>query len=117
MPVNKPRVRVPRFEGFRPRSPEASRVGAANRRQNTIPEVLLRAALRSTGIRYRSNVRALPGCPDLILVGHRIAVFCDGDLWHGRHWRDRKDKLRAGWNAAYWVPKIERNRRRDREVT
>jgi DNA mismatch endonuclease (patch repair protein) len=44
-------------------------------------------------------------------------VFCDGDFWHGRHWQTRKDKLAAGWNAAYWVAKIARNRRRDRQVS
>jgi DNA mismatch endonuclease (patch repair protein) len=110
-------VSVPRYANFRPRSAETSRVGASNRREDTIPEVLLRSALRARGVRYRSNVNSLPGCPDLILVQHRIAVFCDGDFWHGRNWAVRKSKLGAGWNAAYWVAKIERNRQRDREVT
>lgn len=53
----------------------------------------------------------------MVLVQHRIAVFCDGDFWHGRNWTARKSKLGAGWNAEYWVTKIERNRQRDREVT
>ena len=110
-------VSVPRYDNYHPRSTETSRVGVGNRRQDTTPEVLLRKALRAAGIRFRSNVKALPGCPDLILVQHRVAVFCDGDFWHGRDWATRKNKLRAGWNAAYWVPKIERNRQRDREVT
>jgi DNA mismatch endonuclease (patch repair protein) len=117
MSVNWSLVPVPRYEALRPRSPATSRVGVANRRQNTIPETLIRTAFRSAGIRYRSNVISLPGCPDFILKEHRIAVFCDGDFWHGRYWKDRKERLRAGWNAAYWVAKIERNRQRDREVT
>jgi DNA mismatch endonuclease, patch repair protein len=91
-------------------------MGASNRRQNTTPEIVLRAALRALGCRYRSNVKGLPGCPDLILVNHRVAVFCDGDFWHGRRWPQRKAKLASGWNAEYWVAKIGRNRQRDRIV-
>lgn len=108
---------VPRYKNFRPRTADTSRVGASNRRQDTTPEILLRAALRASGVRFRSHVKTLPGCPDLILVQHRVAVFCDGDFWHGRHWAKRKSKLLAGWNAEYWVAKIERNRQRDRAVT
>lgn len=108
---------MPRYGGFRPRGAAASRVGAGNRRQDTTPEILLRKALRAVGIRYRSNVKRLPGCPDLILTKYRVAVFCDGDFWHGREWSKRKTKLLAGWNAEYWVAKIQQNRARDREVT
>lgn len=117
MAAKKNALSVPRFESYRPRTAEASRVGAGNRRQDTTPEILLRVALRAVGVRYRSNVRALPGCPDFVLARDRIAVFCDGDFWHGRCWSERKSKLLAGWNAEYWVPKIERNRARDRSVT
>ena len=116
MPARKSAPSVPRYDNFRPRSKAASRVGASNRRQDTTPEILLRTALRAHGVRFRSNVKTLPGCPDLILVRERIAVFCDGDFWHGRHWSKRKPKLLAGWNAEYWVAKIERNRARDRSV-
>jgi DNA mismatch endonuclease (patch repair protein) len=116
MPTRKSASSVPRYENFRPRSSEASRVGASNRRQDTTPEILLRAALRASGVRFRANVKTLPGCPDLALVHDRIAVFCDGDFWHGRHWLRRRQQLAAGWNAEYWVAKIERNRVRDREV-
>jgi DNA mismatch endonuclease (patch repair protein) len=52
----------------------------------------------------------------VILVDHRVAVFCDGDFWHGRSWQQRKAKLASGWNADYWVAKIGRNRQRDRIV-
>jgi DNA mismatch endonuclease (patch repair protein) len=117
MPAKKNAVLVPRYENYRPRSAETSRVGASNRRQDTTPEILLRTALRTCGVRYRSNVKTLPGCPDVILVRDRIAVFCDGDFWHGRNWSKRKPKLLSGWNAEYWVAKIERNRARDRRVT
>src|SRR5688572_25040332 len=115
MPAKK-KGSVPRYENFRARNDAASQVGAGNRRQDTTPEILLRKALRALGVRYRSHVKALPGCPDLILVERGAAVFCDGDFWHGRYWSERKSKLEAGWNATYWVPKIERNRQRDRQV-
>jgi DNA mismatch endonuclease (patch repair protein) len=52
----------------------------------------------------------------VILVDHRVAVFCDGDFWHGRSWQQRKAQLASGWNAEYWVAKIGRNRQRDRIV-
>ena len=117
MPAMKIKLTVPRYENYRPRSAEASRVGTGNRRQDTTPEILLRKALWATGVRYRLHPAALPGRPDLAIVRHRVAVFCDGDFWHGRQWRSRKDKLAAGWNASYWIAKIDRNRRRDRQVT
>jgi DNA mismatch endonuclease, patch repair protein len=116
MPPKKTQPAVPGYANYRPRNDAASRVGAGNRRQNTIPEVLLRRALRMLGFRYRSNVKRLPGCPDVALIDHRVAVFCDGDFWHGRFWSRRKAKLAAGWNADYWVAKIQRNRQRDRSM-
>jgi DNA mismatch endonuclease (patch repair protein) len=42
-------------------------------------------------------------------------VFCDGDFWHGRDWEERREKLKAGANAEYWVAKIGRNIERDRK--
>lgn len=117
MPAKKGKGSVPRYENFRPRSATTSRVGAGNRRQDTTPEILLRKALWAAGVRYRLHPPALPGRPDLVIVRHHVAVFCDGDFWHGRRWIARKDKLAAGWNSSYWVAKIERNRQRDRRVT
>ncbi len=58
----------------------------------------------------------LPGKPDLVFMQSRIVVFVDGDYWHGRRWTVRKQKLTEGTNAAYWVAKIEGNRKRDRKT-
>jgi len=55
----------------------------------------------------------LPGCPDIVFPGARLAIFCDGDFWHGRDWPIRRIKLKRGHNAAYWIPKIEGNIQRD----
>lgn len=117
MPASKEKISVPRYENFRPRSVATSRVGAGNRRQDTTPEIALRKALWAAGIRYRLGSGTLPGRPDLVISKYRVAVFCDGDFWHGRRWGERKRRLAVGWNAAYWLAKIERNRSRDREVT
>ena len=46
-----------------------------------------------------------------------MAIFCDGDFWHGRNWPERRRRLAAGSNPGYWLAKIERNRERDREAT
>jgi len=56
----------------------------------------------------------LPGRPDVVITGHRVAVFCDGDFWHGRDWARRRAMLLRGSNSKYWVAKILANRKRDR---
>jgi DNA mismatch endonuclease, patch repair protein len=58
-------------------------------------------------------VRSLPGCPDIVFQRVKLAVFCDGDFWHGRDWAQRKLKLSRGTNGRYWLAKIERNMARD----
>ncbi len=65
-------------------------------------------------MRYRKNVRTLPGKPDIVFPKDRVVVFCDGDFWHGRDWQRLSKKLRTGTNPSYWLPKIEGNRNRDR---
>lgn len=64
-------------------------------------------------MRFRKNVKSLPGIPDIVFSGQRVAVFCDGDFWHGRRWDEQKLKLARGNNAAYWLSKIESNIQRD----
>lgn len=78
------------------------------RQKDTAPELALRAALHRRGLRYRKNVKALPGSPDVVFVGPKLAVFVDGDFWHGRDFEAWKEKLQPFWRA-----KIERNIERD----
>jgi DNA mismatch endonuclease (patch repair protein) len=66
------------------------------------------------GLRFRKNVRDLPGRPDIVFRRHRVAVFCDGDFWHGRNWIQRRRKLKQGANSSYWVAKIRANIERDK---
>ena len=83
------------------------------RSSNTSIEILLRKALWREGIRYRKNVNTLPGSPDIAVTKYKIAIFCDGEFWHGKNWETRKDFIKT--NRDYWIPKIERNIDRDNE--
>lgn len=79
------------------------------RQKDTAPELALRSALHRRGLRFRKNVRGLPGSPDVVFPVAKVAVFVDGDFWHGRDF--------AAWSAKlqpFWKAKIERNIERDR---
>ena len=70
-------------------------------------------------LRYRVNYKKLPGKPDVVFTKCRIAVFCDGDFWHGHNWAIRgleslEEEL-AGY-SDFWRNKIEHNIARDAEV-
>ena len=104
----------PSYKGYTPSSAKTSRVLRAVKSQDTRPEVMLRKELWDRGLRYRLHPKGLPGRPDLVFVAARVAVFCDGDFWHGRDWPARRTKLSSGANADYWIAKIEANMRRDR---
>lgn len=83
--------------------------------KDTSIELVLRKALWHKGIRYRKNYKELPGKPDIAITKYRIAVFCDSHFWHGYDWKNRNQRIKS--NREYWIPKIERNIQRDREVT
>lgn len=79
--------------------------------RNTGPERRVRAALRAAGIGYRLGGQGLPGRPDVVMKGRRIAVFVHGCFWHGHDCPRGARQPKA--NAAYWAAKIDRNRARD----
>lgn len=90
--------------------------------RDTTPEMLLRRALWSRGVRYRLCRMDLPGKPDIVFPSRRLCVFVDGDFWHGNQWRRRglpslDDQFRDATNRDYWLKKIRRNVERDRRVT
>jgi DNA mismatch endonuclease (patch repair protein) len=71
-------------------------------------EMAVRSAIFAHGLRFRVNVRSLPGCPDIVFPRSRIAVFLDGDFWHGYQFNS--------WSATLtprWREKIDKTRRRD----
>lgn len=86
------------------------------RSENTAIEIILRKALWKKGYRYRKNVNNLPGKPDIVLPKYKIAIFCDGEFFHGKDWELLKLKLFNSNNSEYWLKKIERNRERDNEI-
>ena len=80
---------------------------------NTKIEIKLRKALWHRGIRYRKNYKKLPGKPDIAITKYKIAIFCDGDFWHGKD--NCENKIQN--NKKYWQEKIKKNKERDLEVT
>lgn len=78
-------------------------------------ELLLRKALWEKGLRYRKNVKSVFGHPDIVFIGKKVAVFCDSEFWHGYDWERRKEDFKV--RQDFWIPKIERNMQRDKEVT
>lgn len=74
-------------------------------------ETALARALWQRGYRYRRNDKRLPGSPDIAILKYRIAIFVDGEFWHGKDWETRKGRLKR--NRAYWIEKIEENMARD----
>ena len=86
----------------------------AIRGKDTSIELKLRNELWSRGVRYRKNCKQVYGHPDLAFIGKKVAVFCDSEFWHGFDWVNRKESIRT--NREYWIPKIERNIERDKEV-
>ncbi len=77
-------------------------------------ELMLRKELWSRGIRYRKNVTGIIGKPDIVFKTKKVAVFCDSEFWHGYDWEHRKKDFKS--NKDFWIPKIERNIKRDEEV-
>lgn len=88
----------------------------ANRGRDTGPEIALRSALHSGGLRFRKNVRLDLGDrrrvrPDIVFPGVRLVVFVDGCFWHGC----QKHRSLPTSNASFWKDKIEGTARRDQQ--
>jgi DNA mismatch endonuclease (patch repair protein) len=79
--------------------------------RDTAPELKVRKALTALGARYRLHRADLPGKPDIVMPGRRLAIFVHGCFWHGH---DCARGARAPkTNREYWATKIARNRARD----
>jgi DNA mismatch endonuclease, patch repair protein len=109
--------KVPSFAGLRPASALCSRIKRANRSRNTRQEVALQKELSGLGLQYQKNAADISGRPDIVFSNAHLAVFCDGDFWHGRNWSVLRRNLAQGTNAEYWCAKISRNIKRDKEIT
>ncbi len=82
--------------------------------RDTSIEIALSKALWHRGFRLRRNQKGIYGHPDISSKKLKIAIFCDGDFWHGWDWEERRDKIKS--NQTYWIPKIEHNMDKDDEV-
>jgi len=78
------------------------------RTKDTDIEVRVRSALHRHGLRFRKHVQDLPGRPDIVFPRARVAVFVDGDFWHGRDFDNWRDSV-----SSFWQKKIDINRARD----
>ena len=98
-----------------------SKIMSHVRSRDTKPELALRRAVHARGARYRIHPRDVIGKPDLVVRSRKVAVFVDGDLWHGNpaEWQRRGRRNLAAMfpnRTEFWVTKIERNMARDEEV-
>ena len=91
-----------------------SRMMAGIGPRHTKPERVVRHALTRAGFRYRLHRKDLPGAPDVVLPGRRLAIFVHGCFWH-RHAGCRLAKL-PSTNREFWATKLERNAERDRRA-
>ncbi len=109
------KIIVPRFKkelGFIT-TPERSILMSKIKGSKTKPEQKLRKAIWAAGIRYRVNVKKLPGAPDIVISKSKLVIFVDGEFWHGFNWKEKRKKIKT--NREFWLPKIERNMQRDKE--
>jgi DNA mismatch endonuclease (patch repair protein) len=91
-----------------------SRIMRSIRGSDTGPERVVRSALHRRGFRFRVNVKALPGTPDIVLPALRTVILVHGCFWH-RHGRCRLASV-PRTRPEYWTAKFAANRRRDRRV-
>lgn len=87
---------------------------SANKGKGNKLEILFGKSLWNAGIRYRKNDKTVFGKPDFVIRKMKIAIFCDGEFWHGRNWETKKSDHKS--NREFWHSKIERNIERDKEV-
>lgn len=88
-----------------------SAVMAKVKGRGTKPELKVRKALTALGVRYRLNRKDLPGSPDVVMAGRRLAIFVHGCFWHG-HDCARGSRVPKA-NRDYWLAKVARNKARD----
>lgn len=88
---------------------QRSRLMSRVKGKDTGIELIVRSELHKRGLRFRKHIKKLPGTPDIVFVKKKIAIFIDGDFWHGYRFNRWKKKL-----TPYWEHKIENNIKRDK---
>ena len=87
----------------------------AVKNKGTKIETMLQKELWHRGLRYRKNAKTVYGKPDIVFIGKKVAVFCDSEFFHGYDWEIKSKEIKS--NREFWIPKIEKNMQRDKEVT
>ena len=86
------------------------------RSKDTVPERLIMSELRKRKIYFAKHVEIITGKPDIVFVNKRVVIFCDSEFWHGGpNWDEKKNRIKT--NRDYWIPKIEKNIQRDKDIT
>jgi len=112
-PTGEEPIKVPRFDeaaGFYT-TKQRSKIMSKIKGKNSKPELVLRKALWAENLRFRLHDKSLPGKPDIVIKKYKLAIFIDGEFWHGYDWVNLRARLNK--NRAFWVPKIERNMQKD----
>ena len=81
--------------------------------KNTKPEKMVRSLLHIQGFRFRLHNKGLPGKPDITLKKYNTVIFVNGCFWH-QHKNCKRANIPKS-NKNYWIPKIERNKARDKQ--
>lgn len=96
-------------------TPEISRRMSKIKAKRNKPEMILAKVLWHKGYRYRLNYKKVFGTPDIVLTKYNIAIFIDGEFWHGKDFESFKAKNHN--NKEYWIEKINENIAHDELVT
>ena len=96
-------------------SRQRSQIMASIPKKNTKAELAVRRYLHRIGFRYSLHARDLPGSPDIVFRPRRAVVFVHGCFWHRcPHCSAGQKNVRT--NTGYWLPKFDRNRKRDSQA-
>lgn len=108
------------FQKVKRNAETTHKIMSAIHSKDTRPEISLRKELWRRGLRYRKNYKKIIGKPDIVFVRTHIAIFVDGDFWHGHNWAVRNygsQSKEMERYSPYWREKIRRNIERDLEQT
>jgi DNA mismatch endonuclease (patch repair protein) len=82
------------------------------RSKDTKAEKIVFKYLNQQNIYYQKHYKRIPGVPDIALPRKKLAVFIDGDFWHGRNYKETIKRL----PEEYWQKKILQNVTRDKKT-
>lgn len=98
-----------------------SRIMSAVKGKGSKAERALARSMWNLGLRYRKHPKNVSGKPDFVYSKFQVAVFCDGDFWHGKGWEQRgfkswEEQFEGLHNADFWRDKIAKNMARDERI-